>query len=67
MKELFELFSTREISIAIWFIFIFGGLLILSNSFKSFGLVVKAIFAKQLFKNGQLVLITVNHHKNCNC
>jgi hypothetical protein len=48
MNDFLNSFSNREISIAIWLVIIFGGLIILSKSFKSFGLVIKAFFAKQL-------------------
>lgn len=48
MIDFLNSFSNREISIAIWFVIIFGGLIILSKSFKSFGLVIIAFFAKQL-------------------
>lgn len=56
MNNFLNSFSTREISIAIWFIIIFVGLIILSKSYKSFGLVVKAFFAKQLIPH-YLVII----------
>jgi hypothetical protein len=56
MNDFLDSFSNREISIATWFVVIFGGMIILSKSFKSFGLVIKAFFAKQLIPH-YLVII----------
>jgi hypothetical protein len=56
MNDFLDSFSNREISIATWFVVIFGGMIILSKSFRSFGLVIKAFFAKQLIPH-YLVII----------
>ena len=48
MNEFLDSLSNREISITIWSILLFCGLLILGKSFKSFGSVIKSFFAKQL-------------------
>ena len=48
MRDFLNSLSNREISIIIWSILLFCGLLILGKSFKSFGSVIKSFFAKQL-------------------
>lgn len=48
MIEFFYSFSNREISIAIWFVIIFGGLIILSKSFKLVGSFIKTLFSMNL-------------------
>lgn len=56
MNDFLNSFSNREISIAIWFIIIFGGLIILSKSFKLVGSIIKTLFSMHLISH-YLVLI----------
>lgn len=60
MNEFLDSLSNREISITIWSILLFCGLLILSKSFKSFGSVIKSFFAKQLIPHYVVICGYIN-------
>jgi hypothetical protein len=57
MKELFQIFSNREVALFLWIIIILGFLFSRKEVLKSFGHVIKAFFAKKIISFVILLLL----------